>query len=47
VLTGPSGKGRRSVVERFGGGEGKMKGGERREVEPGLTAFTLDFESWY
>jgi hypothetical protein len=43
VLTGPSGKGRISVVETLGGGEGKMKGG-RREVEPGLTALAGDFE---
>jgi hypothetical protein len=35
------------VDETFGGGEGKMKGGARREVESGLTAFARDFEFYY
>jgi hypothetical protein len=35
------------VVEIFGGAEGKMKGGARREVESGLTAFARDFEFGY
>jgi hypothetical protein len=40
----PSSKGRVSLFETFGGGEGKMKSGARREVELGLTAFARDFE---
>jgi hypothetical protein len=31
VLARPSGKGRLSVEEIFGGGEGKMKSGARKE----------------
>jgi hypothetical protein len=40
----PSDKVRISVEETFGGGEGKMKSGARREVESGLTAFARNFE---
>jgi hypothetical protein len=39
----PSGKSRISVDETYGGEEGKMKGGERREVEPGCTALARNF----
>jgi hypothetical protein len=43
----PSGKGRISVDEKFGGGEDKMKSGVRREVDPGLSAFEYNFECCY
>jgi hypothetical protein len=36
-----------NVVETFGGGEGKMNGGMRREVDPGLTAFEGNFGFCY
>jgi hypothetical protein len=42
----PSGEGSISVEETFGGVGGKMKSGARREVEPGLTAFARNFESY-
>jgi hypothetical protein len=40
----PSGKCRISAVETFGGGEGKIKSGARRDVELGLTASVRNFE---
>jgi hypothetical protein len=40
----PSGRGRVSVDKTFGNGEGKMKSGTRREVEPGLAALVRDVE---
>jgi hypothetical protein len=43
----PSGKGRISVDETFGGGQGKMKSGARREFEAGHTAFVRNFEFCY
>jgi hypothetical protein len=43
----PSGKGRVSVDERFGGAEGKMKSGASWVVEPALTAFARGFEFCY
>jgi hypothetical protein len=39
VPTRPPGKGGFSEDKAFESGEGKMKGGARREVEQGLTAF--------
>jgi hypothetical protein len=36
-----------SVVETFEGGEGKMKGGARREVDSGLIAFEGNFGFCY
>jgi hypothetical protein len=42
-----SGKVKIIVDETFGGGEGKMKSGARREVELGLTAFARYFECSY
>jgi hypothetical protein len=44
VPASPSGKDRIGVVETSEDGEGKMKSGARREVEPDLTAFARDFE---
>jgi hypothetical protein len=40
----PSGKGKISVVETFGGGEGRMKSGARRGVQSDLTAVAPHFE---
>jgi hypothetical protein len=47
VSARPSAKGRVSVIKIFGGGEGKVKSGARREVELSLTAFVRSFEFCY
>jgi hypothetical protein len=47
VPTRPSCKGRINVNKTFGGGEGKMKSGGKRKVEPGLIAFERNFEFCY